>query len=219
MTMPTLPPRLYHLADAANWPRIRREGLLTTATLLRTAGLPDGHPWTTEGRATAQVLGDGTYIRDQRPIPPQALERCLDPGIRPADWYGLLAGCVFFWLDAGRMRRHLAAQGGRRTLVLTFDAQALAERYRPVAAVTPFNIGSARRKPAGRGWRTLVPLSRWEDAGWSSEAPPGRPPRPSRVPPAEFLVRGDMADALSFLADPVADPMDVLGAPAARALR
>lgn len=37
-------------------------------------------------------------------MPPRALARCLDPGLAPADWYTLLNGCVFFWLDPERVR-------------------------------------------------------------------------------------------------------------------
>jgi hypothetical protein len=59
------------------------------------------------------TLPDGRYIRGQRPMPPQALARCLDPGLTPADWYALLNGCVFFWLDPDRVDRPVRAASHR----------------------------------------------------------------------------------------------------------
>jgi hypothetical protein len=35
-------------------------------------------------------LSDSMVIRDQRPMPPAALVRALDGGLKPSDWYALL---------------------------------------------------------------------------------------------------------------------------------
>ena len=195
-----LPSEVFHVADAANWPSIQRRGLLCTETLLAGSGV------TAEDAAAARAhrpqglqLSDGVQIRDQRPAPPDALARCLDPGVTPADWYGLLNGSIFFWLDRDRVERHTLAQKGRATVLITLDAHRLADRYGAAMFLTPFNIGNARRRAASRGWRTLVPLARWRLDGWTFETAPGRAPRDARAAAAELVIRGDAPDALAFV--------------------
>jgi hypothetical protein len=41
-------------------------------------------------RATGMDLPGGAHIRDQSPMPPAALARCLDAGLAPQDWYDLV---------------------------------------------------------------------------------------------------------------------------------
>ncbi len=200
--MNTLPDRVFHMADTANWPSIQRDGLLSTAALVRRAGLV--------GKAAAPFLGyrdgqrtlpTGESVRDQRPMPPIALERCLDPGMTPAAWYALVNSMVFFWLDEERLGRHRHACATRSQIVLVIDAHALAERHGTRAFVTPFNAGNARRAAATRGKRTFTPLKHWIDQGWTSEAAPGQKPRPPRHPPAELAIRDAVADILSMVVE------------------
>ena len=96
---------------------------------------------------------------------------------------------MFFWLDAERVQRHRAALRGRPQVLLTFDAPGLAAAHANVAHVTPFNIGSAVRKAAPRGLRTLVPLAHWQADGWASEALPQRAVRAASHRPAELVLR------------------------------
>jgi hypothetical protein len=198
--MPELPDQVFHIADALNWEAIQREGLLSTSALIDRAGVdasvrsvlsayrPDG----------IAALGVG-YVRDQAPMPPAALARCLDDGLTPDDWYELINSHVFFWADPDRLARHLRALRARPQVVLTLDGPRLAEAYSGQAFVTPFNVGAARRQPARRGRRTFVPLAAWRDNGWASEAPTGRPARRAQHPPAELVIRGAVPDILSFV--------------------
>ncbi|KLN56838.1 DUF7002 family protein [Variovorax paradoxus] len=188
--MPSLPAKAFHFVDAANWPAVQQEGLCSTDELLRRGAFD------TEVEASVRAhrpegiaLPDGRYIRDQRPMPPRALARCLDPGLAPVDWYALLNGCVFFWLDPERVQRHRAALRGRPQVLLTFDVRALAAAHEAVAHVTPFNIGSAMRKAAPRGLRTLVPLAQWQATAWASEALTGQAVRAAGHRPAELVLR------------------------------
>lgn len=114
-------------------------------------------------------------------MPPSALERALDDGLTPGDWYALLNDFVFFWLDAGRVERQRSACGGRPQVLLTFDGALLLDRFGADAFVSPINSGNARRKPARRGLGTLVPYDAWLERGW----PTGTRHRP----PAELLIR------------------------------
>ena len=147
--MQELPAEVFHIADAMNWEAIQRDGLLSTSALINRAGVdaqvrsvlsayrPDG----------IAAFGVG-YVRDQAPMPPAALARCLDEGLTPDDWYELVNSHVFFWADPERLARHLRALRARPQVVLTLDGPRLAEAYSSQAYVTPFNVGAARRRPA-----------------------------------------------------------------------
>ena len=183
-----------------NWEAIQREGLLSTSALVNRAGVDAGvrsvlSAYRPDGIAAAGV----GYVRDQAPMPPAALARCLDDDLTPDDWYGLVNSHVFFWADPDRLARHLRALRSRPQVVLTLDAPRLAEAYSSQAYVTPFNVGAARRRPARRGRRTFVPLTEWRDKGWASEAPTGHRARHPKHPPAELVIRGAVPDILSFV--------------------
>jgi hypothetical protein len=203
MTDPTdwaLPERAFHLADRENWAAIERDGLHSAAVLIARAGLRGraARPFTCY-RDTGMQLPSGARLRDQRPMPPAALERCLDDGLTPDDWYRLVNDKVFFWLDEDRLSRHVAACGARPQLVVTVDLRALVARHGKRAFVTPFNVGNARRRPAARGERTFVPLAAWLAARWQSEAAPGASPRPRSHRPAELAVAGSVPDLMELV--------------------
>lgn len=199
--MPSLPAEAFHFVDRANWEAVQAQGLCSTDELLRRGAFgAEVEAAVRAHRPQGVTLPDGCYIRDQRPMPSQALARCLDPGLAPADWYALLNSCVFFWLDPDRVARHRAALGHRPQVLLTFDARALATAYEAAAHVTPFNTGSAMRKAATRGLRTLVPLAQWQARGWTSEALPQQPVRAASHRPAELVfLRAAVPDAMRFV--------------------
>lgn len=190
-----LPDRAFHLAEADNWPSIQRSGLCSTAALLGLAGL-SGHEARRFSvyRREGMRLPSGVYIRDQRPMPPAALARCLDDGLSPEAWYALVNSKVFFWLDVGRLSRHIAACALRPQVVIAVDLRGLLARHGARAFVTPFNVGNARRRAAGRGHRSFVPLQAWLETRWDSEAGPGARPRPRTHQPAELAVEGSVPD-------------------------
>jgi hypothetical protein len=175
--------RLYHLAEADNFPSIREHGLLSTEKLLELVGMPNNEraTWLRQHRPNSIRLSNGILIRDQRPMPPNALAGALVDGLEPADWYALLNRHVFLWPSRDRMERQRNACGDRPQVLLTFDGIALLERYGADALLSPINSGNARRKPALRGRNTLMPFGDWLQAGW----PTGQRARP----PAEILFR------------------------------
>jgi hypothetical protein len=195
-----LPAQVFHIAEAVNWPSIQRDGLLSTDALLRRDGLAPEIERRVRGyRPAGMSLPNGIHVRDQSPMPPEALGRCLDDGLTPEDWYRLVNGCVFFWIDPERVERHLHALRRRAQVLLTIDAEALAEAYATAAFVTPFNVGAARRKPARRGLRTFVPLGRWSLDGWAAEAVNGTRPRSPSHPPSELVIRGTTVDIMPYV--------------------
>src|SRR4029434_10492091 len=92
-----IPNQVYHLVEAANWPSVQRHGLLSTLELLRLTGISPAarQQISTTQRLRRTALSDQVAIRDQVPMPADALQKCLI-GMTPAQWYSLLNGMVFF---------------------------------------------------------------------------------------------------------------------------
>jgi len=149
-------------------------------------------------RAEGVFLRSGVYIRDQRPMTPSALARCLH-GMVPSEWYATLNARVFFWVNIDRLNRQRLACEPRSQVVLTLDVGALVAAYGRNVALSPINTGSARRRPARRGAATFVPLDEWLQSGWASEtAALGTSPRRKSHPPVELTVHGCIPDIASF---------------------
>jgi hypothetical protein len=175
--------KLYHLAEASNLASILQHGLMSTERLLDLACVakPERDELLRVHRPDNIPLSDSVVIRDQRPMPPTALVRALDGGLKPSDWYALLNSFVFLWPDPERMERQQRACGDRPQVVLTFNADALFDRFAAEAFLSPINSGNARRKAARRGPATFLPYATWLREGW----PTGRRARP----PVEILLR------------------------------
>lgn len=203
---PSAPPpsleRAFHLAEADNWPSIQARGLLSASALAALPGNTDADRRRVMAhRPVRTVLSDGTVIRDQGPMPPAALRPCLR-GMTPDEWYALLNAKVFFWIDGERLGRHLRACRRQAQVVMEIDATALLRRYGAQAAVSPFNTGNARRRPAVRGRATFVPWPTWCESGWRHESDGlGTRPRPCRHKPAELTIPEAVPDIMDFVLD------------------
>ena len=196
-----LPDRIYHLAEASNWPLIQRDGLLCASRLLGAAGLVGASrdQVNREQRLVHTVLPNRVRIRDQRPMPPTALENCLC-GMNPADWYAMVNDRVFFWLDPDRLNRQKAACEPRPQVVIAVDTAALVAVHQEHVALTPINTGNARRRPARRGAATFVPFAEWVRSGWASEADAlGTPGRKRSHKPVELTVLNAVPDIMRFV--------------------
>jgi hypothetical protein len=195
---------VYHMTEAPNWTSIQRLGLLSTSRLLDFAGVTGKERYGLERqqRVHSQCLPNGAVIRDQVPLPPAALLRCLAKGLEPADWYAELNRRVFFWLDPTRLNRQRHACGASPQVVLVIDAQRLLGRHQAEIALTPFNTGNARRRPARRGRETFVSYLEWQASGWSAEAQAlgVRQRSPSHMP-VELAMCDAVPDVLDFVAD------------------
>jgi hypothetical protein len=196
--------RIYHMTDASNWMSILKHGLLSTSRLLNLAGLDGDERYELERRQRlrARRFPNGALIRDQVPMSPTSLSVCLASGLVAEDWYLELNSRVFFWLDPRRLNRHRKACDSSPQMVLTVDAHRLLSSYLRQSALTPFNTGNARRRPARRGRETFLPFEKWQESGWSWEAAAlGTPPRPLSHPPAELAIADAVEDALDFVVD------------------
>lgn len=140
------------------------------------------------------MLPTGAALRDQRPMAPEFLARCLDPPLSVTDWYHLVNARVFFWIDLKRLTTYLNASAGSDQVVYTVDIQALILKYADSMEVTPFNVGYAKRRGAPRGLRTFVSLAAWTRTGWAEERAAGRKPRSAHALPVELAVRSSIPD-------------------------
>ena len=195
-----IPDRVYHLVEASNWHSVQSHGLLSAYELFRLTDVPIEAQVriSTTQRLQLTALSDQVAIRDQLPMPPAALRKCL-VGMTPAEWYALLNRMLFFWCDRERLNRQLKACGGRPQVVLTLDTKRLLARHADRVALTPFNTGNARRKPAIRGRATFVPYPVWFASAWRSEAEGlGIRERPPSHSPVELTVKGSVRDAAEF---------------------
>lgn len=95
-------------------------------------------------------------------MPPQALARCLDDGLVPADWYRLLNGRSFFWLSEARLHGMLATYGDRPHVVLTVETASLVDAHREKIELSRINSGYALRVPARRGRGTFLSIPAYE---------------------------------------------------------
>lgn len=196
-----LPFRIYHLADADNWPSIKQIGLLSTTTLLDRAGVRSNERDRIERRQRSEdmTLPNGARVRDQKPMPPDALKRCL-VGMTPSEWYALINSKVFFWLDVERLNRQRAACDERPQVVLEVDTERLLARYADQISLSRINTGNARRLPAKRGGCTFVPYREWVESGWLTESTGLETrPCPRSIRPAELSISGAVPDITSFV--------------------
>jgi hypothetical protein len=156
-------PRLYHMASFESWPLIERHGLLSTSALLdlfevqgaereaiesewRSASVPITHP--VYGRAV---------VRDQLPLRPDQLARCLLDGLSPKDWYRVLNGHVFFWVDEDHLWTLRGAKAYRDApqTIVEVDTAALLDRHLEDVRLSSINSGSILRGGAARGSGTF----------------------------------------------------------------
>jgi hypothetical protein len=190
--------RVYHLADELNWESIQTHGLRSAARLLEENKLNE---WIRRQRTENMQLPNGVIIRDQKPMPPEALKRCLASGVTPADWYALLNRHVFFWIDLDRLERQRKACTTPQ-YIMTIDAKKMLHYYASSAAVTPSNTGNARRAAAHRGLATFVPYHAWVNSGWAHEAAGlGSKRRAPSHQPVELAIADTVPDILEFVVD------------------
>jgi hypothetical protein len=194
--------RVYHLVDEYNLRSIERDGLFSTNLLLERSGLSadECRQRQHQQRKERTTLPDGVVIRDQTPMPPRALSQCLVDGTTPEEWYALLNSMIFFWVDPKRLERQAHACGPRPQLMFEIDAEKLIDRHLERAFVTPFNVGSATRRPAPRGRASFVPLAAWVESGWAHESRELKIPlRPKSHRPAELTVRNAVPEVMNYV--------------------
>lgn len=169
-----LHPRLFHLTTPGAWPSIAARGLLSTAALVELFALPaERREALTRRRRPAEVplhhpAHGLAVLNDNRPLSEAALAGCLEDGLAPADWLGILNARVFFWADEAGLARLLGSRmnRGRAREVLVFDTLSLAQAHAARVELSPINSGATLRRPARRGLSTFTPLGAMSYAAW-----------------------------------------------------
>lgn len=138
------------MAEAGSWENIKRLGLLSTTALL------DHCKITGAGREKYELswrpklmnipcgeLGE-IVIRDQIPMDPSELEKCLKNGTTTQDWYKLINGKVFFWAEFEDLKKLLSAKQYKNEphLVITVKTEALLKCYIKKVRLSQINSGS-----------------------------------------------------------------------------
>lgn len=173
-------PRLWHMAHDGAWPAVRDHGLMSSAALLAAYGVegqrhaelntvrrPESVPLAQAGLPEA-------VLRDQKPMRDSALEKCLQDGLTPADWYALLNSRTFFWLSRSRIWSLLRAAAYRNLpqTVLTVDTAGLVAAHRDRILLSPINSGATLYNPQPRGRETFKRIA---DFPFSERANTRRP--------------------------------------------
>ena len=182
-------PRLWHMAEDGSWPSIRDHGLLSALALLDLYGVEgEEREGIMSVRRPKSVLLErdglsGAVVRDQKPMNDAALEKCLDCGLVPRDWYRLLNSKTFFWVERERLMRLLGARAYRKKphVVIEVDTASLLASHRDRVMLCPINSGATLWTPQPRGPSTFIPLADYPFD------PAVRGPSRGR-PPVEFVV-------------------------------
>jgi hypothetical protein len=187
-----LHPRLFHLCERAAVDGILRHGLWSTERLLAGSGFSEAERLNLLLRRRLapvpllhRAFGSVT-INDNLPLSEGKLAACLDDGLTPADWLGLLNRKVFFWAREQDAEALLGAAGnvGRAKALLIFDTRSLLEAHGASAAIAAINTGQTRfpmKMAARRGLLTFTPLVGLDYARWRKDTRSGSPRRIKEV--------------------------------------
>lgn len=164
-------PAIWHMAADGSWPSIRDNGLLSVTRLLDLYGVAGAAraPVESERRPRSVTLtGDGlppAVVRDNKPMTDAGLQKCLQDGMTPKDWYELLNRKSFFWVDRERLDRLLLARAyvSQPQTVLKIDTKALLGRHRADVRLCRINSGQTMWVPADRGNSTFRTIGDFPD--------------------------------------------------------
>lgn len=167
-------PALFHITRPQAVQSIRQHGLLSTSRLLDLFEVPADERVRIEASRrprsmlVSHPLHGTATITDNIPLSEIALEKCLDDGLKPADWLRTLNRRVFFWADEKNLTNHLGASAGRgeKRTVLVLDTLRLVTAHMERVELSAINTGSTIRKPARRGLLTFTPAGRHTYPEW-----------------------------------------------------
>ena len=162
-------PRLYHMAEQGSWDSIQRHGLLSTTALLdlfEKSGCERMRlesEWRPRSVSIEHEEHGTAVIRDQRPMPPDALKAVLKDAT-PSEWYKLINRKTFFWPTQERLRRLLNAQlyRGRAHDVIIVDTRALVELHQDDITLSRINSGFALFRRGRRGSNTFKSIKEYQ---------------------------------------------------------
>ena len=173
-------PLLYHMAELDNWPNIQSHGLLSTSALLDLFDISGTARFQIESqwRPTSITIDHPSYgsaaIRDQLPMREDRLRKCL-VDMTTRQWYELINGKSFFWLDEIPLGWMLNAPPyrDREHAVIVIPTETLLFHHQNIMTLSAINSGSvypsiATGKAPNRGPNTFQPIQTFT-AQWIRE--------------------------------------------------
>lgn len=162
-------PRLWHMAEDGSFESIRKNGLLSTSSLLELYGIQGSERLAIESQRRPEsvtISRDGmpsAIVRDQKPMTESALKKCLAADVTPQEWFEILNDRTFFWLSRGRLRGLLGARAyrNRPQTVLTVDTASLLKAHKNRIELSPLNSGATIYNPQPRGRDTFLPIEKY----------------------------------------------------------
>jgi len=136
------------MAESGSWDSIQKRGLLSTSAILDLFE-KNGEErcqiesnWRPKSITIEHPVHGKTVIRDQAPMPPEDLKKCLI-GISVQEWYELINSKIFFWVTKNRLNNFLNAINYRNKshTVLTISTQDLLSNYINAITLTDINTG------------------------------------------------------------------------------
>jgi hypothetical protein len=174
-------PQLFHMAEAGSWPRIRRDGLLSTSALLDAFGCTGAERFAIESCRRPELVaiihpdtGETVIIRDNKVLRENHLAAALTD-MTPQEWYENLNRRVFFWVSPERLGRLLSGRAYRNRAhdVITVDTRSLVERDLASITLAPINTGySLQPNASPRGsdtFKAIVDYPLEEYIKWRGE--------------------------------------------------
>lgn len=172
-------PRLYHMAEVGTWPSIKQRGLLSTSAVLDKLGTHGSAraQYETEHRPQKMTVGQGPtaiVLRDQKPMPPERIQRALVDGTTPGQWYSFLNRKVFMWAQQERLLTLLSARAYRELEhdVLTIDTAALVAHYKDSINLCRMNSGNTFPMWHARGVADFKPIEAYPTKASGEPKPP-----------------------------------------------
>lgn len=158
-------PRLYHMAHIDSWPSIEKHGLLSTSALLDLLDVDDElrEQLIRNHRPDSVTLNHAEHgsvvVRDQKPMSDAGLEKALQDGITPTQWYERLNQRVFFWPTENRLHRMLGARAYKNDnhLVIVVDTASLLTEHFDSVLLSRMNSGCTVPFAHKRGEETFRP--------------------------------------------------------------
>jgi len=160
----SLCPVLFHMSEAGSWDSIRRHGLRSTTALLDLFEISGSErfdiesKWRPESRIIEHSVYGRAVIRDQKVMPENDLQKCLD-GLTTQQWYELLNHKTFFWVDWQRLKWMLGARAyqHRAHWVIMVDTRTLLDRHAENVTLSSQNSGSILdgRRRGGHTFQTM----------------------------------------------------------------
>jgi len=173
---------LYHMAEDGSWPNISRIGLLSTSALLTLYKYTGSEREQYESKWRPHRMSiscddmEDAWLRDQIPMPPQELEKCLQGGMKPIEWYELINKRIFFWTTWKSLEIFLAAKEykNKPQTIIKVNTKLLLDKCADLVTLSSINSGSTYydpnkyTKPRNRGLETFQAIGEY-NAPWIAE--------------------------------------------------